>query len=183
MIDDLARLRVPRRLRHRLGPVLDRLARRVGQPEYYVYPVGYVGTVHLPRDDLEAKLQDGGFTWDPFSLYHYTPTGSSTDGSWVYRSSPFADRQLHVVLFSQSDHTHIYAHDEFNWLRHPLKHAKQVDIRREQGVDEMRRWLSARGIEFGRESVVRRRAEHLASRVRERVRGRDVLPVNGWEVG
>ena len=134
--------------------------------------MGYVGTVQLPIADVEATLRDGGFAWDPVSLYHYTPAGSSTDGSWVYRSSPFADRQLHVVLFVQApDRTDIYAHAEFSWLRHPVKHAREVGIRREEGVAEMRRWLDAQGLDYERESVLRRRAEHVVRRVHESVRG------------
>lgn len=172
MMASSARTRVPRRVRHRIGPLIDRLARRIGQPEYHVHPEGYVGTARLPIADLEAKLRNGGFAWDPISLYHYTPAGSSTDGSWVYRSSLFADRQLHVVLFSQAlDRTDIYAHAEFNWLRHPLKHAEQVNIRREEGVAKMRRWLDAQGLEYERESVVRRRVEHVVERIREDLRG------------
>lgn len=172
MMASSARVRVPRRIRHRIGPWIDRFARRIGQPEYHVHPAGYVGTVRLPIADVEATLRDGGFGWDPISLYHYTQAGSSTDGSWVYRSSLLADRQLHVVLFSQApDRTDVYAHTEFSWLRHPFKHAEEENIRREEGVAEMRRWLDAQGLEYERESVVRRRAEHVVERIRESLGG------------
>ena len=164
------------RLRQRVGPWIDRFARTVGQPTTHVYPPGYVATVHLPIDDLEAELRAGGFTCDPISVYHYTPEGSSMGGSWAYRPSRLGDRQLHVVLFAQrSDRTDVYAHDEFNWLRHPLKHAGEVDIRRNEGVAEMRRWLSARGLEYERHSPWRRRIRHTVERIREYVRERGRL--------
>ena len=176
MTDSSVRQSTLRRLRQRVGPWLDRFAKALGQPTTHVYPPGYVATVHRPIDDLEAELHDGGFTWDPLSTYHYTPAGSSTDGSWAYRSGWLADRQLHVVLFAQrSDRTDVYAHDEFNWLRHPIKHAREVDIRRNDGEAEMRRWLAVRGLEYERDSVVQRKMRHTVERIRERIHESDGL--------
>ncbi|WP_232687382.1 hypothetical protein [Halobacterium zhouii] len=173
MTDMESRLNTPRWLRQRLGPWVDRAAKTLGQPTTQVYPRGYVATVHLPIGDLEAELRDGGFAWDPLSMYHYTPEGSSTDGSWVYRSRWLGDRQLHVVLFAQqSDRTQVYAHDEFNWRRHPVKHAREVGIRRNEGVAEVRRWLAERGLEHERNSLPQRKLGHVVDRARERIRGR-----------
>ena len=155
-----------REFRHRVGPWIDRIGNTLGRPTTRVYPSGYVGTVRVPISDLEAKLHDDGFEWDPVSMYHRTPGGSTTDGSWAYRSSPFGHRQLHVVLFAQrSDIIDVYAHDEFNWRRHPLEHARETDIRREEGVAEMRRWLDARGIAYERDSFVVRKIKHRLERL------------------
>ena len=127
------------------------MAEALGRPTTRVYPAGYVGTVHRPIDEFEAELRDGGFSWDPLSVYHRTAAGNSMDGSWAYRSGPFADRQTHVVLFvTQSDRTDVYAHEEFSWLRHPCKHVAEVDVRRERAVAEMRRWLDDHPGEAGR---------------------------------
>ena len=159
---------VPRRIRQRVGPQLDRLARAVGQPEYHVRDTGYAGTVSVPIATLESRLRDAGFAWDPVSLYHRTQAGTSTDGSWVYRPSPLADRQLHVVLFAQSpDRLDVYAHEEYSWLRHPIEHARQQDIRRERGAARMRQWLDAQPFDHEYESRIRRRAAHLAERVQQ----------------
>ena len=172
MVATPVRRSVPRRLRHRLGPWLDRVARTIAQPTVHVHPPGYVGTVTLPIDEFEAELQADGFAWDPLSTYHYTPEGSSTDGSWVYRRSWLADRQLHVVLFAQDDeHTDVYVHDEFSWLRHPLKHVGEVDVRRDEGVEAMRRWLDDRGLAYERGTPVWRKIRHAANRFRERFGG------------
>ena len=168
MTGDSVRDSAFRQFRHRVGPWVDRVGEAVGQPTTRVYPEGYVGTVRVPISDLEAKLHEGGFRWDPVSMYHYTPSGSTTDGSWAYRSSPFGHRQLHVVLFAQhSDLIDVYAHDEFNWRRHPIKHARHVDIRREEGVAETRRWLEKRGIAYEREPRVVRAFKHAAERFAE----------------
>ena len=161
---------LPSRARRVAGPWIDGLARTLGQPSNRVRRAEYVGTVHLSVDELEAELRTGGFTWAPMSLYHRTPSGTSTDGSWTYRSSRFADRQLHVVLFAQSpERVDVYAHSEYNWLRHPIGHVERRDIRREEGSEEMRRWLDARGLDYDHELVVRRRAVHLLEHVRERL--------------
>lgn len=164
---------VLRRVRHRAGPAINRLVRVIGQPTIQVHPPGYVGTVELAIGDFEAELQDGGFSWDPLSMYHYTPEGNSTDGSWAYRPSLLADRQLHAVLFAQDgDRTDVYVHEEFSWLRHPIKHAKQVDIRRDEGVAEMRRWLDERDLPYHQDTFLHRRLRHAVERVRDRVRRR-----------
>lgn len=168
MVDSSVRLSAARRLRQRVGPWLDQVAKKFGQPITHVYPSGYVATVHLPIDDLEAELQDSEFSWDPVSIYHYTPEGNSTDGSWAYRSRWLADRQLHVILFAQQeDRTDVYAHNEFNWLRHPIKHADEVNIRRYEGAKEMRRWLTARDLEYERDSLLRRKIRHSVGRIRK----------------
>lgn len=129
--------------------------------------MGYVGTVPVPIAELEATLRDAGFRWDPLSLYHYTLIGNSSDGSWTLRSSWFADRQLRVILFGRgSDRTDIYAHTEYSWIRHPIKHAAEEDIRRSEGATTMRRILEAHGVEYDRESTVTRTAVHLLDRLR-----------------
>lgn len=166
-----SRSTVPRHLRRRVGPAIDRLARLVGQPRYRVWPAGYVGTVSLSKAELEATLRDAGFQWDPVSLYHYTLVGNSSDGSWVYRSSRLADRQLHVVLFEQgSDRTEIYAHTEFSWIRHPIKHAEEESIRRSEGARTMRRILEECGVAYDRHSIVTRRATQIVGRIRVALR-------------
>lgn len=173
MVDVTARSSVLRRLRQRLGPTLNRIVEALGRPTTQVYPAGYVGTVDHPVERVEAELRDGGFSWDPLSVYHYTPEGDDAEGSWAYRSSWLADRQLHVVLFAVgSDTTDVYAHDEFNWSRHPVKHAREVDIRREEGSDELRRWLDDRGVAYDRDPVALAKVRHLVERVRERIDGR-----------
>ncbi len=156
-----------------MGPVIDRVAKRFGQPEYRVWPNGYVATVSAPVGEVEKKLHDDGFSWDPLSLYHYTLVGKGSDGSWTYRSSRLADRQLHVVLFERSrDRTDIYAHTEYSWLSHPLKHAEQEDIRRTDGVETMRRLLESWGVDYTRESVVTRMMRRAVTRLRDELRYR-----------
>jgi hypothetical protein len=157
-------------VRQYVGPGITRLARTIGQPEYRIRRTEYVGTVRLPMEELIAELRAGGFAWGPFSWYHQPPVETDPNGSWTYRRSLLADRQLHVVLSAQArEHVAVYAHEEYNWLRHPVKHGKQVGIDREKGAAEMRRWLETRGLDISDESRIRRHAVRLLHRFRERL--------------
>jgi hypothetical protein len=166
------------RFRRAVGPWVDRAAQTVGEPITRVRAAGYAGTARCPVEDLEAELADLGFRWDPLALYHFTPVGTPADGSWVYRESPFADRQLHVVLFAQErDRVDLYAHDEPNWLRHPIAHARQTDIDHERGASEMRRHLTGVDVETGWESLVRRKVSHAIQRLRDPAARQFQLPL------
>lgn len=164
MNDDPPHHSTIRSLRRRLGPSIDGFVEGVGRPITRVYASEYVGTVDRPIGDLEAELRDD-FAWDPVSVYHYTLSGIGADGSWVYRDGWLADRQLHVVCFERgADRTDVYAHEEFSWLRHPVKHARQVGIRRSRAVAAVRRWLDRRGVACDRQSLPRRTTGHLRER-------------------
>lgn len=146
----------------------------MGTTDYVVQPAGYVGTVEATLPDLEATLYDAGFRWDPFSLHHRTPAGTTSDGSWAYRDSLLADRQLHVVLFERATgRIDVYAHDEPNWLRHPIGHAGMDDIRRERESGRIRRWLDELDVAYERESIVVRKFEHVRDRLRLKLAGPD----------
>ena len=67
--------RIPYRIRQRVGPGIDRLTRSLGQPSFRVRRTEYAGTVDCSTEDLEVILQEEGFSWAPFSLYHRTSTG------------------------------------------------------------------------------------------------------------
>ncbi|MFC7138256.1 hypothetical protein ACFQMA_23665 [Halosimplex aquaticum] len=158
------------RVRRAIGPWLDRAVRSVVPETYRVYPSAYAGTIERPIEDVESRLSEYGFRWNPVSMYHYTPLGNQTNGSWVYRDSPFADRQLHAVLVRQArGRIDVYAHEEYNWRRHPLKHLRDAGIDRDRGSEQMRRVLTDLDAEYVEESYVRRKVAHLRRRVRRRL--------------
>ena len=164
-----ARLRIPYRIRQRVGPWVNRLTRSLGQPSFRVRRTEYAGTVDCSTEELEATLQEEGFSWAPFSLYHRTSTGMRSDGSWMYRSSLLSDRQIHVILFDQpNDTVDVYAHTEYNQMRHPIKHIRQVGVDRAEGAAQMRRWLDARGLNHDHESRLTQKVTHLLKRISER---------------
>lgn len=173
---DLQR-RTSHRVRRLVGPWIDRIAHALGQEQYRVRATEYVGTVHQPVEDFESTLQRAGFTWDPVSLYHFSPSGAKADGSWAYRPSPLAHRQLHVILFVTSrGRIDVYAHEEYNFLRHPAKHAGQEAIDREAGAERMRRWLDRLDVPYGHRSALARKLALFYERIREDYPGQRVLP-------
>ena len=148
---------VPYRVRQRLGPWITRLGQTLGQPEYRLRETEYVGTVQQPLDEFTETLQEHGFEWDPLAWYHQPPVGSEPNGSWSYRRTVLADRQLHVILIAHSPkYIDVFAHEEYNWLRHPIKHLWQVGIDRKAGSSEMRRWLERHGMEVDTKSRLQR---------------------------
>lgn len=175
--------RLTHRIRRAVGPTIDRLAHAVGQPITHVRKSEYAGTVHCRIDDLEANLSAAGFHWDPVSLYHYTPLGTRADGSWVYRDSLLADRQLHVVLFAQTeDRIDLYAHDEYSWIRHPIRHALHEDIRHAAGGRRMRRHLETLAVPTSQESVVTRKLFHVYELLDERLFDGRLTAVLPWSI-
>ena len=118
---------LPYRLRQFVGPWITRLARVIGAPDYRLRETEYVGTVDRSMDEVIEVLRSMGFTWGPVSWYHQPPVGTSPDGSWTYRRSILADRQLHVVLVARGPgRVDVYAHEEENWLRHPVLHLGEL---------------------------------------------------------
>jgi len=160
------RLDIPYRIRHLIGPWLTRAARLVGQPEFKLRRAGYVGTVGIPKAEFERELSQSGFAWGPVSWYHQPSVGSDPDGSWTFRRAPLSDRQLHVILIDRApDRIDIYAHWEYNWFRHPIKHARQLDIDREAGSATMQSWLDGRDIGYETNSRVRRKVRRALRRL------------------
>ncbi len=150
---------VPYRVRHWLGPLITRLGRTLGQPEYRLRDTEYVGTVQQPLDEFTETLQKHGFEWDPLAWYHQPSVGSEPNGSWAYRRTLLADRQIHVILIAHSpEYIDVFAHEECSWLRHPIKHLRQVGIERKSGRDQVRRWLDSHDVELDVKSRRVRRA-------------------------
>jgi len=152
---------VPYRVRQWLGPYITRVARTLGQPEYRLRDTEYVGTIYQPLDEFTETLEKHGFNWDPLAWYHQPPVGAEPNGSWTYRRSLLADRQIHVILIAHSpEYVDVFAHEEYNWLRHPIKHLLQVGIERKAGSSEIRRWLESHDIEVDAKSRRQRQVAH-----------------------
>jgi hypothetical protein len=72
----------------------------------------YAGTLAVSPVAAERLLWTVGFRRNPLARLK-TRDGRPERSSWVYRESPLADRQLHLMLFPGPDGTvDIYAHEE-----------------------------------------------------------------------
>ncbi|MEF8885674.1 MAG: hypothetical protein V5A44_11205 [Haloarculaceae archaeon] len=66
----------------------------------------------MALDDVERLLWRNGFVRNPFSRVK-TLDDRPEAGSWVYRTSPLAERQVHLMLFRTGPGTvAVYAHEE-----------------------------------------------------------------------
>lgn len=146
-------------LRTDLGPEDDwwETVRREGVPAvhdvleevgmYATYPIEedeYAGTLPVHPEEAEHLLSDEGFRRNPVAALKVRGDGEKEVGSWVYRESPLARRQLHVMLFERSTGqetlTDVYAHEEYSSL-HPAvayEHYREVDYDPERGKERVR---------------------------------------------
>ena len=105
----------------------------------------YALTAHCSEADIEAVLEELGFSRNPIASVKVRLDGNTSEGSWVWRPSPLSSWQLHVVLHAlegtETDAVDVYAHWECSWIRHPYNHYVARGYDAELGVDLVRRWL------------------------------------------
>ncbi|WP_408957653.1 hypothetical protein [Natrinema sp. 74] len=103
----------------------------------------YALTVHCSEATIEDVLEQLGFSRNPIAALKVRMDGNTSEGSWVWRPSLFADEQLHIVLHDLENESgvDVYAHWECSWIRHPYKHYVARGYDAEKGVALARRWL------------------------------------------
>lgn len=103
----------------------------------------YAGSMELSLAETERLLGNRGFRRNPFARLK-TRHGEPEVGSWVYRSSPLARRQLHLMLFPGNESgVDVYAHTELSSVN-PLVAADHVTGSAQQiatGVEQARERL------------------------------------------
>jgi hypothetical protein len=104
----------------------------------------YVLTAQCSEDEIESLLADLGFSRNPISAVKVRVDGNTAEGSWVWRASPLASYQLHIILheLDEADGVDVYAHWECSWIRHPYKHYVARGYDAEKGVELARKWLT-----------------------------------------
>jgi hypothetical protein len=102
----------------------------------------FAGTLDCGLDTAEELLYDEGFVRNPMSRLK-TRDGNPEDGSWVYRESPLAPTQFHVMLFETAEGTDVYAHAELSSVN-PLcgpAHIRGDGQSVRVGVERARAWF------------------------------------------
>lgn len=127
-----------RRLVSRHAGRLDRQAGPRG-----IAPGEFAGSLSRPPAATERLLYDRGFIRNPSARLKLRE-GAPEYGSWVYRDSPLAPRQLHLMLFEGDDGgTDVYAHEELSSVN-PLcgaSHFSGDGQSVQAGVRRAREWL------------------------------------------
>lgn len=104
----------------------------------------FVDTIELPEEELEVVLHALEFVRNPLSHWKRVEdsgeTGSwawrgrvkqSEDGGYLFERDPLADGQLHIILFELDGDpgtTAVFAHWEYSWLTHPIKHYRGAPL-------------------------------------------------------
>lgn len=132
----------------------------------------YALTTHCSEERLEEILSDLGFSRNPIAALKVRSDGNTSEGSWVWRPSPLADYQLHVVVHELEDaeKVDVYAHWECSWIRHPYRHYVARGYDAEKGVELTRRWLDSYederiegGLEYEVDDTASRKASEYLS--------------------
>lgn len=117
----------------------------------------FVGRIPMSEEEFEKELHDLGFHRNPLSAWKtLNSTGETEEAS--FRKIGFEDSpkyQLHVVLYdgsniqnAETDHTYVYAHWEYRWDIHPIKHYRGENKSGSKGVQKMKNMLDAEGIVY-----------------------------------
>ena len=104
----------------------------------------YAGRLDCDLDTAETLLYEAGFIRNPMARLKIRDD-QAEGGSWVYRESPLAPRQFHLMLFENDDGTtDVYAHEELSSV-HPLcgpAHFRGDGQSVRVGVERARAWFS-----------------------------------------
>ncbi|MFC4543894.1 hypothetical protein ACFO5R_18365 [Halosolutus amylolyticus] len=138
------------RVRRRVLPTLHRIKEPLGGFAQCVqHPDEYVGTVQYGLREFRTDLDEMAFEPEPIASLKVHRDGRLSAGSWVRRKRPLATWQLHVALFENGpDAIDVFAHREYSWLRHPLKHYRGDGWDTTGGVERMRSLLSTHDVTF-----------------------------------
>lgn len=121
---------------------------------------------HEPEEAFERRLHELGFVRNPVAAWKSLDDGSTEQGSWAWRGrppatsstgewehDPWADAQLHVIVFGEAGDgtTAAFAHWEYSWKTHPVKHYRGGDTPDgldDRGVALLRRMFRERVPEY-----------------------------------
>ena len=92
----------------------------------------FCGLLHSTDKEVFEKMFRTQFRHS-FVSYLKERNDNFAVSTWVYRRWIFAPFQLHVILFEGEDTIYVYAHHEYNWMRHPIKHLYLEYINSEYG--------------------------------------------------
>jgi hypothetical protein len=118
----------------------------------------FVGRVPFPEENFERKLDTMDFQRNPLSSWKRLESDPDQYEEASFRKIGFdeyPDMQIHVVLYdgsniqdADSGYTYIYAHWEYRWDKHPIKHYYGKEKSGPEGVKKMKDILDQRGIPY-----------------------------------
>jgi hypothetical protein len=133
----------------KLDAFLERLDNHIPINLYakYTHPYkGYIG--ELGEEEEFEKQLDSVARRNPIAAFKELPDGRKSEGSWVVLHEDSPDiveqgMQLHITLFPSKNGVGVvgYAHYEYDWRDHPLKHLRAKDISYTKGEEKAKEIL------------------------------------------
>jgi len=118
----------------------------------------FVGRVSYSEEEFEAFLDSTGFQRNPLSSWKRLESNPEEFEEASFRKVGFEkypDMQIHVILYdgsniqnADSDYTYVYAHWEYRWDKHPIKHYYGEKKSSAKGVKKMKDILDQRGVAY-----------------------------------
>lgn len=112
----------------------------------------FVGRIEMDEECFERVLHDNNFHRNVPAWLKRAPDGEVEEGSWRRVDG---EMQTHLVFYdgkdapnARSGQLFLYAHYEYRWDVHPLKHLRGDDIDCDEGVSRVRRLLQDEGIQY-----------------------------------
>lgn len=117
----------------------------------------YAGTVKMGEEELERRLfhpNNVHYNWLAWWKRH--TDGRDAEGSWKLRHPRHASyvgkgMQVHITLFQSTENDQwidVYAHYEYDNIRHPIKHLNSVDASNPEGISRTRAFFAANNIDL-----------------------------------
>lgn len=118
----------------------------------------FVGVVDVPESSFEMILDQMNFERNPLASLK-SRSAETEEGSFRWLPPEDSDldpaKQLHVIIYDGSvvpnantGRTYIYAHWEYRWDWHPIKHYRGVDMDHRRGVEMMRAKLDEANVAY-----------------------------------
>jgi hypothetical protein len=126
----------------------------------------FVGSVDMPEEEFEQVLHDLNFVRNPLAAWKHLFNDKTEHEEGSFRWIPPEDSdlnskfQLHVIIYdgqpvqnSDSDTTFVFAHWEYRWDVHPIKHYRGVDSDAQRGVELMQQKLNEVGVGYDADNL------------------------------
>lgn len=112
----------------------------------------FVGRAKMGEESFETVLHGAGYERNPVSWLKENRAGETEEGSW---RKPVGDMQVHLILYdgecipnADAGEVYLYAHWEYRWDTHPIKHLIGETVDCGEGVRRVQKMLQNQGVEY-----------------------------------
>lgn len=115
----------------------------------------FVGRVAMNEEEFEKLLHHEGYERNPIAGLKKSLRGEVEEGSFRKIDDENPEKQLHLIFYDGRDlqnaltgEIFVYAHYEYRWDVHPIKHYRKKDVEEHRAVMDVREMLNDEGIPY-----------------------------------